>query len=203
MSTLGSLFLVFFSLSMFLGNLIQAAEQPRVDSPQAGAVLQGKISIIGSTDVLDFQSAEISFRYEVDPTDTWYLIQQSREKVVDGVLASWDTTTIADGEYRLRLTVIQANNRTIDVTIPNLRVRNYSPVETVISEPKNQTAVMPTLSQLSPTAPPKSIPTNLPINPAQISTALFDNSLLQGILISGILFGLLAIYLSMIGFKRR
>ncbi len=79
--------------------------QPRVDSPRPGDVLQGTVPIIGSTDLAGFQSAEVWFAYEADPPGGWFLIHQSTEAVADGTLADWDTTTITDGNYRLKVVV--------------------------------------------------------------------------------------------------
>jgi hypothetical protein len=196
-------FSMLFSLMMFLGNIFQAAELPRVDTPLAGSIIQGRVNIEGSTDVIDFQSVEISFRYEEDPTDTWYLIMQGQEKVKNGRLGFWDTSTIADGVYRLKVEVFQTDNHTTEVIIRNLNVRNYSPVEPNSPENKKGVSILPTPSQLIPTLVVKSTPEVLPPNPAQISSSNFSSTLLKGTMVSGLLFGLVAIYMSLIGFKRR
>jgi hypothetical protein len=202
MFTAYGLLLFWLSLSMPFIGLFQVADRPRIDTPRPGDVLQGVIKIKGSTDVTDFQSSDIAFKYENDQSDTWYLIDQSQEKVKGGVLASWDTTTIADGAYRLRVVVNQSDNHSVDTVVSDLRVRNYTPVETNTPEPANgvgpqTTAVLPTATQsIRPTS------TDLPANPAQVSTVRFSFSLVQGIIYSGVFFVLLGIYLAFVRWRQ-
>jgi len=212
MNTLGYLFLALFGVFGAIGSfgshviqdkLFQVSEHPRVESPQPGDVLKGKVSIKGSTDVLDFQSAEVSFRYEDDPANTWYLIQQSSEAVQDGTLAVWDTTTIADGNYRLRVSVFLSDNRTNDVEIPNLRVRNYSQVETATPGTSVNIIQQPVEIQSTATVAPYPTPTNLPDNPAQVTSVRLIFSLVQGATITLIFFVLLGIYLGLRTMRRR
>ena len=212
MNTLGYLFLALFGVFWAIGSfgshviqdkLFQVSEHPRVESPQPGDVLKGKVSIKGSTDVLDFQSAEVSFRYEDDPANTWYLIQQSSEAVQDGTLAVWDTTTIADGNYRLRVSVFLSDNRTNDVEIPNLRVRNYSQVETATPGTSVNIIQQPVEIQSTATVAPYPTPTNLPDNPAQVTSVRLIFSLVQGATITLIFFVLLGIYLGLRTMRRR
>ena len=179
----------------FIG-LFQVADRPQIESPRPGDVLQGVINIYGSTDITDFQSADIAFSYEGDQSETWYLIQQSQDKVKSGVVASWDTTTIADGTYRLRVVINQSDNHTVETVVSNLRVRNYTPVETNTPEITNgegiqQTAVLPTSTKLV-----QATSTDLPANPAQVTPVRFSFSLVQGIVYSGVLFALLGLYLA-------
>jgi len=196
MSTAYRLLLFWLSFSLPFITLFQMADRPRVDSPSPGDVLQGVINVQGSTDVTDFQSADVAFSYAGDQSETWYLIQQSHDKVKKGVLASWDTTTIADGTYRLRIVVNQLNNHSVEMVVPNLRVRNYTPVETntpelVKGDGVQQRVVLPTATRsIRPTS------TDLPVNPAQVTSVRFSFSLIQGIVYSGILFALLGIYLA-------
>ena len=85
---------------------ILAVNRPMITSPRPGEALQGVIAVQGSTDVLDFESAELSFAYQDGGEETWFLIANLKNPVEDQRLAEWDTTTIADGTYQLRLRVI-------------------------------------------------------------------------------------------------
>jgi hypothetical protein len=215
MTALNYLFLAIFSIFgaiggfgslasyPFLNHTFQVTEHPQVVSPKPGDVLVGKVNITGSTDVLDFQSVEVSFRYEGDTGDTWYLIQQSSDPVKDGTLAVWDTSTIADGSYRLRVNVILSDNRTADVVIPNLRVRNYSTVETATPGLPASLTEQPTQIQPSPTAVIYATPTSLPENPAQVTPLKLAFSLVQGAAFAVACFVLLGIYLGLRAFRRR
>jgi hypothetical protein len=188
------LFCLSFSLPFIA--LFQVADRPRIDSPHPGDVLQGVINVQGSTDVTDFQSADVAFSYEADQSETWYLIQQSNDKVKGGVLASWDTTTIADGTYRLRIVVYQPNNHSVETVVSNLRVRNYTPVETYTPELAKGGGVQPTVVLPTATRSIRPTSTDLPVNPAQVTSVMFSFSLVQGVLYSGILFALFGIYLA-------
>jgi hypothetical protein len=214
MTTLSYLFLAIISFFGAIGGfgslqshvfpkLFQVTEHPQVSSPKPGDVLIGKVNITGSTDVLDFQSAEVSFRYEGDSGDTWYLIQQSSDAVKDGTLAVWDTSTIADGIYRLRVSVILADNRTAEVVIPDLRVRNYSTVETATPGPSANLAVQPTEIKPTSTVAAYATPTSLPDNPAQVTSLRLAFSLVQGAAFAAVCFVLLGVYLGLRAFRRR
>ena len=150
-----------------------------LSAPYAGQALQGVITIIGNSELPDFSHAELSFAYANDPTGTWFLITESQTPVANGPLAQWDTTTITDGEYQLRLVVHLADGQQQIAGITGLRVRNYTPVETETptpsptpqpgNTPEPTTAPTPTLTPIPPTA------TAVPPNPAVIGTGdLFD-----------------------------
>ena len=91
------------------------------------------------SEIVGFQSAEVAFAYGKD-NSTWFLITGSDQPVRDGVLASWDTTTIADGTYLLRVRVNTSDGEVVEVEAKDLRVRNYTPIETSTPRPEEQTA---------------------------------------------------------------
>jgi hypothetical protein len=156
------------------------ANKATINSPIAGQAVQGSVVILGNTALDGFLTYEIDFSYSTDPTHTWFLIQESTIPIKDGILAVWDTSTITDGDYSLRLVVNQTSDNQVEITIAGLRVRNYTPKETETSTPilpfVTQTAGIPT--QLgTPLVTPaqadtlKSASTPLPTNPAGISTS--------------------------------
>lgn len=152
-------------------------EKAEIQSPVAGQALQGTVSIRGTSAIKDFVSAEIDFAYTDSSPDTWFLITQSQTPVDHGELAHWDTTTITDGVYDLRLTVTLKDGSRQSVTINRLRVRNYTLIETDTPAPTTPTATpIPgdtTVPSMTPTATITPVPptaTSLPPNPAQLST---------------------------------
>jgi hypothetical protein len=204
MSTAYGLFLFWLLLTMPFITYYQVAERPRIDSPRPGDILQGVIKIKGSSNVTDFQSADIDFKYEGDQPQTWYLIQQTLDKVDGGVLASWDTTTIADGTYSLRLVVNQSDNQSVETVVNNLRVRNYTPVETNTPETSNhEEGSQQTTAITTATMAIQVTSTELPPNPAQVTPVRFSFSIVQGIVYSGVIFVLLGIYLAVHAWQRR
>ncbi len=179
----------------------------RIDAPVAGQVVQGGLVIRGSTATEEFQSYEVGFAYEDDPTDTWFLIQESTTPVQDDVLAVWDTTTITDGEYKLRLLVTSTDGTQVKLLINNLRVRNYSPIETDTPSP---TPIYVTLAPGLPIAstttghtptptltPHPSSPTPLPTNPAVITSSQMVLNLGKGAGVSIALLAILGAYLGL------
>lgn len=183
------------------------AEQISISAPLAGEALQGLVTVTGATQVEGFQSAEIAFAYQSDPTQTWFLIQQSTAGAPEGDMAQWDTTTISDGFYRLRLQVFLANGQVLETVVDGLRVRNYLPVET--STP--QAAVVET-AVLRPTATPTPLPDfrpqpavtlAQPANPAQLTADDLRASMLGGVgvVLSALL--LTGVYLFIKGIFRR
>jgi hypothetical protein len=103
---------------------------PQIHNPRNGDILQGVIAILGSTDLAGYDHHQISFNYSDSPGDTWFSIAKSVNMVSDGELANWDTTTIADGNYKIRLEVFLNDGSSREILVDGLRVRNYSPVET-------------------------------------------------------------------------
>ena len=103
----------------------------RILSPQKDEVLQGKIDIVGTATGIGFQYAEVSFRFHNSESGTWFLISQISEPKIDELLASWDTSVIIDGNYQLKIQAYYEDGHTIELIIGNLRIRNYSAIETI------------------------------------------------------------------------
>jgi len=166
--------------------------QVSIRSPQAGEALQGQVTITGNSDVAGFVSVEVSFSYANDPTGTSFLIAVSSQPVAQGALAVWDTTTVTDGLYTLRLRVTLADGSYVDVTVPDLRVRNYTPVETSTptAAPVHATPVLNAIA----TVTPYPTPTSLPSNPVALSPSRIYTSLGYGALIVASLFLLFGLY---------
>jgi hypothetical protein len=182
--------------------------QVAIVSPRGGDALQGVVAIQGSAAAEGFQSAELAFAYQADRTGTWFLLWQSRRPVAEGVLTPWDTTTITDGVYRLRLQVLYTNGEVVEQRVEGLRVRNYSPVET--STP----GAVSTESAARPTATPPPPPAvdyhpaagagavqggkMAPTNPAQVTSEDLRDGAITGAM--AVLGGMLAFGL-LLGFR--
>jgi hypothetical protein len=156
-------------------------------APQAGETLRGQVEIRGGMDVADFASAKLAFTFSETASDSdaaWFTIQTFSQPTVDSALAVWDTTTVTDGDYTLRLRVYLQDGSFQEVLIPNLNIRNYTPDPTAtptdIPAAATQTpppsfslgtpqpaanGETPTPVFVFPTATP------LPTNPASLSTS--------------------------------
>jgi len=179
------------------------AGQPRITSPQPGDALQGVVTITGSTQVENFKSAEVSFAYDQEDSPNWFPIQRSQEAVREGPLAQWDTTTITDGLYTLRLQVTLQDGSRVETQVDGLRVRNYTPIET-------QPAARPTLADSGqPTASPTPgrvqppTPSPLPANPAEVTSGALTFSALQGAALAVLALAALGVYAFITALRRR
>jgi len=199
--------LCFASLCLLLALPVKVAAQaatPVITSPVAGQVLSGPVAITGATDIPNFASTEVSFAYAADSTNTWFRISATTQPVSNDVLASWDTTTISDGDYILRVRVTLQDGTFQDATV-NVQVRNYSSIATATAVPPTPTlaalqiptaivvADTPTFS--APAILPFSTPTPLPANPAAVTSNEIYLYLQRGALAIGILFFLFGITL--------
>jgi hypothetical protein len=186
-------------LLLLAWSVVSAAGLPRIDSPRSGDVLQGSVEINGNTDLPDFESSEVSFSYDRADANTWFLISQSRQPVANGALATWDTTTITDGQYKLRLVVTFKNGQSNQTEVNGLQVANY----TAVLKPQ-QTAPAETLAATQSVVIPTDHPTAtaLPRNPAEVTRQDLLSSLTGGALLALAIFLALGVYLAMRTFRR-
>lgn len=200
------IFLALFLLSSNAASAQQSTPPPvAILSPQPGQALQGNVAIIANTAVPDFQSAELSFAYMDNPTNTWFFITQSNQPVTGSQLAEWDTSALTDGNYTLRLVVIKKDGSQLVAAVPGLRVRNYTPIETNTPAPPAPTVTPAPGSIPQPVAtatplPSPSLaplaPTPLPPNPAQFGAQDMILSILQGILVIVAVFSVVGLYIA-------
>ncbi|GAB4424026.1 MAG: hypothetical protein Kow002_13580 [Anaerolineales bacterium] len=171
----------------------QAAE-PVITSPQTGQFVQGIVEIFGTNSLPGFRSSELAFAYTKNLT-TWFLISESILETQNGLLATWDTNTLTDGDYTLRLRVTLADGSVQDIFLENVRVRNYTSLPTATPLPST-----PTLSLPVPTLIPAAVtstypvPTPFPTNPISVSSRTIYINLGKGALLTlglFLLFGLL------------
>lgn len=126
---------IFLSVILFSGiaPVVASAQAPGfadITRPQTGEVLKGLLTIEGSAAHPAFISYELSFAFDPNPTDTWFPILDSvQTPVTDGRLGLWDTVSISDGDYQIRLRVLLENANPLEAIVTDLRIRNTTPVE--------------------------------------------------------------------------
>ena len=162
----------------------------RISAPAPGDALQGMVAIVGSTAVEGLRRWELPFAYAQDITNTWFLIERDDTAIRDQTLAEWDTSTITDGTYHLRLTIFIEGGERSDLIVENLRIRNYSPIETSTPNPS------PTILITAIHTPIPLTITPLPTNAIEISSSDFSNSLGRGAIIAAVLFLMIGLYIS-------
>jgi hypothetical protein len=189
MQIISTLFLV-LSLMNVWNSPFPQLDLVRIQSPVDGEYLQGTIQIIGTVTGTGLQTAEISFRYQDSQSQSWFVINQITSSVVEDVIATWDTSTIADGVYQIRVLAVFENGREQEKIINNLSVRNYTPFDPIKTE---NPAVLPTeklqnqieIVEVTPTL--RSSPTPMPPNEMVISQSQFITTAIQGGIL-GVLF---------------
>jgi hypothetical protein len=174
----------------------QAPIPPVITSPADNQVVQGQVQVNGVTDIPSFASANLSFGYDPDPTGTWFTIQAGLPPLAGGQLATWNTTTVSDGDYRLRLRVILLDGSAQDALV-KVRVRNYTavptpsplvtPTATAVLQIPTAMVVVPSATVTAQPAPAVATPTALPPNPAGINTAEILSGFWRGALVVGLL----------------
>jgi hypothetical protein len=117
-------------MAMLVAGLAPLAEdRVLLTEPVNGSILQGNVFIRGNTDVPGFKSFALEFAHESGTNDTtWFILHESNERISEGILTTWDTQQITDGDYRLRLTVFFEDDRPQYDYATDLKVRNYSEV---------------------------------------------------------------------------
>jgi hypothetical protein len=200
--------LTLLTLLLFLPASAVSAQTPvAITSPTPSQTVTGVVTITGTSATDGFVSAEVSFSYVGDTSGTWFLIA-AVQPVTDGFLATWDTTSITDGDYTLRLRVTLADGTYLDTLIPDLHVRNYTPTNTPLPPTPTSSPIVPTVtitptstitpsptSTLTPTSTPLPTPTALPANPAILPSSEIMTSVIYGGLSATLLFLLVALYL--------
>jgi hypothetical protein len=186
-------------LILSLASAVSAAGTlPEITSPQSDDVLRGQVSIIAHTAIEDFATAEISFAYDSADNPAWFPIATMNTPIENGEIAVWDTTTISDGDYRLRLLVTRTDGTSAEVMVDHLYVRNYSPIGTTIPQQTTQElASDPGLANPQPSATPQlalPTPVTLPANPAAVTPLAVRWVLFVGGALGGLSLLLLAIY---------
>ena len=168
-----------------------------VTAPQPGATPRGQVEIQGRMDAPNFASAELAFTFASSPGDVWFTIQTFPQPAAGPALATWDTTSITDGDYTLRLRVVLQDGTFQDALVSDLKIRNDEPLPTVPPTQTladfnflNQTPGAPAQNQETPT-PALMFPTStpLPINPASLTTSDILTIFWQSSLVILVLFG--------------
>jgi hypothetical protein len=106
---------------------LQADEALHIDSPASNETVSGIVGIRGAAAAPGMMRFRVEFGYDPDPTGTWFLILEGTEPVQNGQLAVWDTTSVSEGDYALRLAAYFADGSIREVITRGLRLRRENP----------------------------------------------------------------------------
>jgi 1A family penicillin-binding protein len=128
---------------------------PRVEltQPAAGSFVLGVVGVYGSARIDDLDHYELQYGIGDNPIG-WGTVTWQNNAMEDGLLAAWDTRTLTNGLYSLR--VVAIDRRGNNVTSPAIRVMVQNPTPT------------PTPT-VTPTATPTETPTPSPTPTATLT----------------------------------
>jgi hypothetical protein len=89
--------------------------------PKAGDEIKGSITLIGDANIPDFGF----YKYEFSPRDSesWLAVEANRKPVINDKLGTWDTTSIAQGDYQLRLVVTDNQGNELPACVIPVRIK--------------------------------------------------------------------------------
>lgn len=161
-----------------------------ITSPREGVYISGKVPIIGTVQMPDFDRYTIQIGFGHDPQH-WILLTTGGSPIRDGVLTTWDTTQFADGAYTIRLAMYDRAGQSFGGRVkvfvgnrPTLTPRpsptfTRTPTATPLPPTPTPTAtplpptftLSPTATALPPTLTPTRTATTLPPTSTPLPTA--------------------------------
>ncbi len=132
--------------------------QSGITYPPETDILRGPVEIRGSAVHPDFWKYELSAAPQ--GTENWFNIVIRETPVENGVLGVWDTRTVADGPYSIRLRVVHRDGNYDEYFVRNVIVRNAGPEPTATPQTTPTPTATPTPKP--PTATPVQITPQIP-----------------------------------------
>jgi hypothetical protein len=183
----------------------------QISSPAENAVIRGTVPIIGTAVDPDFWKYEVHFAPDPNPQDQWTIIGSIHEQqVVDGLLETWNTTTVPDGIYTLRLRVVNRTSNYREFFVKGLMVANAEPTETpaptatALPTPTITPAATPTFAiPTSPLAQPTATPTLARPTRSALPDMLDLNAWRQSVCLGAELMAIVAVAIAFIFILRR
>ena len=93
-----------------------------ITSPKPGIEVNGTVTITGTADTTNFGF----YKYEVAPmgTQSWATIAAKRDRVKNAELGEWNTLSLTNGDYFLRLVITDNVGTSLDPCVIAVRVAN-------------------------------------------------------------------------------
>lgn len=144
------------------------AQTPPISYPPETELIRGVIEIRGTAAHPEFWKYELA----AAPfgTQNWFNLGVSETSVQNGVLGRWDTNTVTDGTYSLRIRIVKRDGNYDEYLVQRVLVGNTapeatptpaeSPTPTITPTPEPPTATPVVVTPDIPTATP--VPTNTP-----------------------------------------
>lgn len=174
-----NLFRVLILLPVF-GFIFQphlAGGENSIQQPASGEVVRGVVQVTGTAAGTGFASYNLAYSFENSDSTNWFPIAAGSQPVNSAILGTWDTTTITDGNYSLKLTVNDQKGNPQEIITQNVLVRNYLS--------SNTTGTSASLSAGSPEAQGQGMPVSTntgqtPENPASLQQSELRQAVISG-----------------------
>ncbi len=204
------LFAQFSLLSQAAPPLYPLPQEPawEITSPVANARLRGTIEIRGSAYLGgNFWFYKVEYA-PLSAPEAWVVIIYAEREVREGLLGTWDTATVPDGTYNLRLAVVYPDGNYEQTPLRKVVVANAeptatptptetpTPTPTVVLATPTVVVVQPTVVRFTPTPTPVATRTAVPEVPSSITLpdmGIVFNSVLFGALVAGAFFAFIII----------
>jgi PKD repeat protein len=93
-----------------------------------GNVIAGNVQVVGAATHPNFLQYQVEVGPDPNPSNLWYPITAAiQTPVINGILSIWNTTTVSDATYALRLRVYLRDGTTLTTVVNNIRVQNQAP----------------------------------------------------------------------------
>jgi hypothetical protein len=154
------------ALWIFASPLQQDCSGVVITSPRSsGDPVRGRVSITGSATIANFQFYKIEVAAGDNPPDSAFRVigNTHNNSVVNGQLEVWDTTSVPDGRYALKLTVvdIRGNFPCPPFVVRSVIIGNRAPTATPTSTPTVTPTPTAVATATRPAAPTVPVPTSV------------------------------------------
>lgn len=105
--------------------LAQQCANSYISSPRAGSTVRGDVEVTGSANIDRFQFYKVEFS-PINNPDAWSAVSATvRQPTVNGRLDVWNTRSVPDGLYILKLTVVDDRGQEVcRSVVPQVQVVN-------------------------------------------------------------------------------
>ncbi len=131
--------------------------RPVIAQPQQGAPVRGVVQIVGSATHPQFQRYELYYAvWPIQSDQSWIFIGDAHSNPQTlGLLGTWDSRSVPDGAYALRVRVVKADGNYLDSEPRQVVVANTRPYESPTPEGGAATPEpLPTAADEPTTVPP-------------------------------------------------
>lgn len=142
---------IYYTATPFAPSATPYPYDVRITYPVDGSQIAGYVTIVGSASHPRFVQYALEWGPEPNPANLWYPFLSPPQRtniVINSALGAWNTTTVADGLYRIRLHVWLNDGTDLDYVIGSIRVSNSQPTAVPTNTPTQRPNNPPNLGLL-------------------------------------------------------